>query len=273
MANKNAIQNYEQQFYLSGILLSGVTSLNGGYSVEENPINIIGKGYTYPVRQSPLVGEFQISKYYIGKDPLLDYVGDNPISGSINFVSPSSDDQKSFGFESGFLTEYSVAAGIGRIPESSASIVVYGNIGSGINVSGNAPHPNIEIPNQGSISVDCSGYQTNRVTDFSYTIRIDRNPIYKIGSPFPVQVDRACPIIEEISFTIEVDDLEVTKIQEYLISPKQQSLNLSFSNPINSSGIDTFSIPKARLINQSISSSANDVLTVNLNYISYTNKK
>lgn len=273
MATKNAIQNYEQQFYLSGILLSGVTNLNGQYSIDESPINIIGKGYTYPVRQSPLVGEFQISKYYIGKDPLLDYVGDNPISGSINFVSPSSDDDKSFGFTSGFLTEYSVSAGIGRIPESSASIVVYGDVGAGINASGNSPHPKIEIPNQGSISVNCSGYQTNRVTDFSYSLRIDRKPIYKIGSPFPVQVDRAFPIFQEANFTLEVDDLEISKIQEYLISPKQQDLSLSFSNPINSQPIDTFFIPKARLLNQSITSSSDGVLTVSLNYISYINKK
>ena len=87
MANKNAVSNYEQQFYLSGILLSGVTSLDGGYSIDESPINIIGKGYTYPVRQNPLVGNFNISKYYIGKDPLLDYTGDSPISGSINYFT------------------------------------------------------------------------------------------------------------------------------------------------------------------------------------------
>lgn len=273
MATKNAIQNYEQQFYLSGILLSGVTSLNGGYSIQENPINIIGKGYTFPVEQGPLVGNFSISKYYIGQDPLLQYTGDNPISGSINFVNSSIGKTQSFGFNSGYLTEYSLSAGIGRIPEASASIVVHGDIGSGISASGNNAHPKIQIPNQGSISLDASGYQTNRITDFSYSIRIDRSPVYKIGSPFPVQVDRAFPISQEASFNLEVHDFEITKIQEYLISPKQQNLTFNLKNPIDSSSIESFTIKKARLLSQSISSSSEDVLSVDLRYVGYINKK
>lgn len=273
MATKNAIQNYEQQFYLSGILLSGVTNLNGGYSIQENPINIIGKGYTYPVSQGPLVGNFEISKYYIGEDPLLYYTGDSAISGSINFINASIGETKSFGFNSGYLTEYSLSAGVGRIPECSASVVVFGDIGSGINASGSAPHPNIQIPNQGSISLNASGYATNRITDFSYSMRIDRSPIYKIGSPFPVQVDRSFPISQEASFTLEVHDFEISRIQEYLISPKQQNLTFNLKNPINSDDIETFTINKARLLSQSISSSSEDVLSVDLRYIGYINKK
>jgi hypothetical protein len=267
MANKNAVSNYEQQFYLSGVLLSGVTSLNGGYSIDESPINIIGKGYTYPVRHNPLVGNFSISKYYIGKEPLLDYTGDSPISGSINYGG------KSFGFNSGFLTDYSLSASISSIPTANASIIVYGDVGSGINASGSNAHPPIQIPNQGSISINASGYQTNRVTQFSYNLRIDRNPIYKIGSPFPVQVDRGFPITQEASFSIDVDEFEITKIQEYLISPKQQDIELSFSNPINDNEIEKFEIKNARLLNQSIKSSSDDILSVELSYIGYINKK
>lgn len=267
MATKNAVLNYEQQFYLSGIQLSGVTSLDGSYSIDENPINIIGKGYTYPVRQGPMVGNFNIQKYYIGKEPLLSYTGESPISGSINF------DEKSFGFESGYLTEYSVSAGIGRIPESSASIVVYGDIGSGISASGSEPHPAIEIPNQGSISLNATGYQSNRITDFSYSMRINRSPIYKIGSPFPVQVDRSFPISQEATFSLEVDDYEIARIQEYLIKPKQQKISIQLKNPINSSQIESFEIGKARLLSQSISSTSEDMLSVNLTYRGYINKK
>lgn len=273
MATKNAVLNYEQQFYLSGIPLSGVTSLDGGYSIEESPVNIIGKGHTYPVARGPLVGNFRISKYYIGKEPLLNYTGDNAISGSINYYNESKPNVKNFGFTSGYLTEYSVSAGIGRIPESQSSIVVYGDIGSGINASGSNSHPDIEIPNQGSISLNVTGYQTNRVTDFTYTLRIDRSPVYKIGDPFPVQVDRVFPLTQEATFSLDVHDFEVNKIQEYLISPKQQTINLEFKNPINSSKIESFTIKKARLVSQSIRSSTNDVLKVQLRYIGYINKK
>lgn len=267
MATKNAILNYEQQFYLSGVPMSGVTSINGGYSIQENPINIIGKGYTYPVRSNALVGNFEISKYYIGQEPILNYTGDHPVSGSVNF------DDKSFGFNSGFLTEYSISAGIGQIPEARASIVVYGDIGSGINASGSISHPPIQIPNQGSISLNASGYETNRIVSFSYTFRTDRSPIYKIGSPFPVQVDRKFPLLQEASFNLEVNDFEINRIQEYLISPRQQDLSIIFNNPINSNKIETFQIKNARLLNQSFSSTSDDLVSVNLNYIGYINKK
>ena len=139
-------------------------------------LNSLNKCYqdyreTYPFLKKFItkvdLGYFNIQKYYIGKEPLLSYTGESPISGSINF------DEKSFGFESGYLTEYSVSAGIGRIPESSASIVVYGDIGSGISASGSESHPAIEIPNQGSISLNATGYQSNRITDFSYSMRIN----------------------------------------------------------------------------------------------------
>lgn len=267
MATRNAVLNYEQQFYLSGIPLSGVTSLGGSYSIDENPINIIGKGFTYPVRQGPMVGNFDIQKYYIGSEPLLSYTGDHPISGSINF------NNKSFGFESGYLTQYSVSAGIGQIPESSASIVVYGDIGSGINASGSISHPPIQIPNQGSISLNATGYQSNRITDFSYTMRIDRSPVYKIGSPFPVQVDRSFPISQEATFSIEVDEYEVARMQEYLIKPKQQKILIEFKNPIDSTKIESFEIKKARLLAQSISSDSQDLLSVQLTYRGFINKK
>lgn len=267
MVDNNAVLNYEQSFYLSGILLSGVTNVDGGYSIQESPINIIGQGYKYPVRNGNLVGNFNISRYYIGQDPILNYTGDHPISGSINYQD------KNFGFTDGYLTEYSMSAGIGRIPASNASIVVYGDIGSGINASGNESHPDIQIPNQGSISLNCEHYQTNRVTEFSYTLRIDRNPIYKIGSPFPVQVDRQFPIFQEAAFSLDVNTAEVRKIQEYLISPKQQDISIQFNNPINENEIETIEIKKARLLSQSVNSTSEDLLTLDLVYNGYINKK
>ena len=40
---------------------------------------------------------------------------------------------------------------------------------------------------------------------------------------------------------------------------------LTFKNPVNSSIIETFEIKKARLLNQSISSSVQNMLSVSLN--------
>ena len=267
MAVKNAILNYEQQFYLSGILLSGVTSINGSYGIEEQPINIVGKGHTYPTLSNALVGNFSLSKYYIGRDPLLDYVGDNPISGSVNF------NNKSFGFNSGYLTSYSMDCSIGSIPRSNASFQVFGNIGSGINALGANVHPAIEIPNQGSIILNTTGYKNNRITNFKYNLSVGRSPIYKIGSPHPVQVDRKFPLTETASFEIEINDHEVIQLHEYLIKPRQQDISISLKNPINENLIETITMEKARLLKHSLTSDSDNLMTLSLSYTAYINKK
>ena len=149
---------------------------------------------------------------------------------------------------------------------------MYGNIGSGIDSSGRNPHPDIAIPNQGSISLNPTGYQTNRVTSFNYTLSTPRSPLYKIGSPYPIQVDREFPISQDASFSVDVNDLEVSQIREYLLKPKQQTIEISLANPINESNIETITL-NARLLSQSIDSDSDGMLTIQLNYKSYINKK
>jgi len=267
MPTKNASLNYEHQFYLNGALVSGVTNVDGGYSIQENPINIIGKGFAYPVRNGPLVGNFNITKYYVGKDPILDYIDDTPISGSINYGD------QSFGFIDGYLSEYSFSAGIGQIPESRSSIVVYGDIGDGIDTNNNSPGPEIQIPNQGSIELNTRGYSSNRVTRFDYSIRINRNPIYEIGSSFPIQIDTQFPIVQQASFSIDVNDYDIPKMREYLIKPEQQDIIIKLKNPINDNEIESFKIFNARLLSHNVSASSTDLLTVSLSYDGYVNRK
>lgn len=248
--------------------MNGVTNVDGGYSIQESPINIIGKGFAYPVRNGPLQGSFQISKYFVGKEEVLKHVDETPISGSINYGD------NSFGFESGYLSEYSFSAGIGQIPQSEISISVFGDIGKGIDHPTDGPTPEIQIPNQGSIELNVDGYQNNRVTNFSYNIRIDRNPIYAIGSEFPVEVQTTFPITQQASFNIDVNDYEIDSIKSYLIKPKQiEDLRIILKNPINESVIDFFNIKNARLVSQSINSNSTDLLTVSLTYNGYINRK
>ena len=266
MATKNAIANYDQQFYINGTKISGITSINGGYEIQQEPINIIGKGFAYPTRQGPLVGRFNINKYYIGKEVLLDYMDETAIKGSIHYGS------KSFGFEDAYLMDYSMSAGIGQIPSASASISVYGDIGAGITAEGNTTHPPIEIVNQGSMSLNTDGYENNRVSNFSYTLRINRTPLYAIGKVFPVQVDRQFPILQELSISMEVFDYEIPSIEDYLIKPNQKTLNLIFRNPIDDNLIETFVIKQSRLLSHNISSDTNGVLKIDLSYNGYLNR-
>ena len=37
--------NYEQKFFIEHYALSGVVSIDGGYEINEEPLNILGHGY------------------------------------------------------------------------------------------------------------------------------------------------------------------------------------------------------------------------------------
>ena len=265
MANKNSIENYEQKLYINGSEVLGVTDINGSYQINEDPIHIIGQGFTHQVRNGPMVGDFQLSKYYIGNDILLSYTGSESISGSIHYGD------KSFGFENGYLTEYSLSCGVGQIPTATASIKAYGDIGSGINASGNEAIPEIQIANQGSIHINVNGFQSNRVSDFSYNIRANRVPVYGIGSPFPLDVHQQFPISQECSVTLEVFDYEVPSFKSFLSRPVSQDLIITLDNPISDSNIDKFILKDAKLSSQSLSSSAGNSMFVNLTYVAYIN--
>lgn len=267
MANKNAYLNYEQKFYIDETLMSGVTNIDGSFNLNEDPVNILGKGYTYSVRQGSLVGNFNISKYVVGEEVFLNYTGDNPINGSINYGN------KSFGFEDAYLQEYSISAGIGQIPTANVSLVVYGDIGSGISSEGDKPHPDVQIPNQGSIKLTFDGNTSNRVTDFSYTLRINRRPVYVIGSPFPIHIHREMPIVQEANLNMEVYDYELIRLQEYFKSPQKKDLTIEFNNPITESLIHSFTIENASINSQSIRSSVDDVLSISVSYLGYINER
>ena len=74
---KNSITNYENTFYLNGVALSGINSVDGSYSIDYKPINIIGKGYTKQVIASVPQANISIKRYLVNNDPIFDDKIDN----------------------------------------------------------------------------------------------------------------------------------------------------------------------------------------------------
>ena len=115
--------NYEQKFFIEHYALSGVVSIDGGYEINEQPLNVLGHGYFDSLVNAPLQGNFNITRSLITRDPLLNYTGECGFNGGIYYNGTS------FDFVSGYLDQYSVNCSIGSIPEVNSSISVYGNIG------------------------------------------------------------------------------------------------------------------------------------------------
>lgn len=298
---KNAISNYENIFYLDGQAISGVISVDGGYSINYTPINTIGIGYNKQVIAEVPNAEFNISKYLLYNEPFLNYTGQKndlkaiPLAASINYNS------KSIGFQSGYLNSFGLSCSVGEIPKTSANIQVFGDIGSGFSAFGNQQTKYMTVPQVKDIILTCSGSASNRITSFDYSINCPKKPIYILQAAnnyVPYEVLSDFPIEINASFTLEIDDYSARKVYEQLNSDTNASfsilikgvvfedeklsvgpsqfLNIGLGDLVvaqKALGVVLFtqSYNSLKLTNQEFSSNADDVLSVKLNYKGYLN--
>ena len=296
--------NYEQTFALNNQYISGINNFNGSLDVPQKSVNILGLAHSFPLISAPPRAEVNFNRYFISQDMFLQYTGDQEsMFGGIVYNDKGSS-YDGFSFESGYLSQHSISCSLGRVPQTSTSVSVFGDIGGDVveNLRGdtiglaanspdeelifgdadedqlmidqgnNVPHPAIQIPNQGSISVECDGHTSNRVTDFQYSISVDRIPMYVLGKKFPLEVHTNYPIRISAAFTLDVDDFVAFKFKEYLTSPREKNINIVLNDAVQKTEIQTYSIQNARLISQSMGSDSERPLSINLRYEGYINK-
>ena len=341
---KQAVLGYEQKFFINGTQIHGVQSVDGSYSINEKPINILGWGhvnqdfYQYPSRMlqpdgsfildengfhvlideslecavdqygiqpprsmalinSPLEGSFSINSILVSEDFFLQFTGDNSFNGSIHHGD------QYFGFDQGYISNHSVSCSVGQLPTTSTSIRVFGDIGGSpdyiktesedgffiqeqgefrvsseesndgvYNASGSNPFPEIRITNQGSISIECAGASTDRVTSFSHSIEVPLSPIYTVGSSVPAQVDVVWPMSSTTNFSLDIDEYRYQSMRKYLRNPHVEDIAIKI-NDCFGEPIQNYIVKSARLVGESMSASTQGRMTVNLTYKSYYNKR
>lgn len=251
------------------------------------------------VVNSPLQGSFSVESMLISEDFFMPKIGDHAIVGSL-FYGPNA---SYYGFSDGYITSHTVNCTIGQIPTTSTQFTVYGEQGGspdyiiqeqdrgritqeteyGIvdedsyltdiphNATGKAEFPDIGIPNQGSIYIQCTGAESNRVTSFTHTVNVQHDAIYAVGENKPVQVDVVWPITTQTNFTLEVDKYKYQKLREYLVNPVVQDISIKIDDCFGNN-IENYNIGEARLLSESMSSSVEGRLTVDLTYTSYINQ-
>jgi hypothetical protein len=261
---KNAVPSYEQKFFthseIGGITknyeISGIQNISAGYDLSQNTVDVLGAGFTQSVYDGPLEGDFSFSRQYVvAVDPILEHTGDHSISGSLIYSSDLNDTSpKVFGFDSGYLTDYTVSCAVGDTPSVDCSFRTFGRFGSGIaqgdldfsgrNTSLSTDSFNaLVFANQGSITCGYSNgpeidlNTTNRVTQVTQSYSIPRSPLYALtqktnnnltgGANFvPVEVLASYPIEVTTDMTIGVDDFETANIMDTIRSGNYKTIEL-----------------------------------------------
>jgi hypothetical protein len=257
---KNAVPSYESQFFLRSdpvgappamYGVSGIRDWSASYNIPETTINALGVGFVRNVYGGPLQGQLSLTRDLIlNKDPVLTYTGEDSFSGTLIYdTNLGNGDEKVFGFNSGYLTNYSVNCGVGGVPTVDSSFVTFGRFGSGIrhgdlDYSGSSPLAGSmgtrvrPVPNQGSIWCGFGQSGTNRVTQVSQNYEIDREPIYDLsqktasdltgGAGFvPAEVITNYPIEVTTNMTVEVDDYETANIMDTIRSGHHETISLT----------------------------------------------
>jgi len=258
------LNNYENKVFISGQELLGVENVDISYSNSPSISRFAGHSIGHTMVASDSQRQVSFSRYLIYNDPILSLTGNSPTSGSINYNG------QAYGFNSGFLTEYSVNCAVGTIPSVNAALSVYGAMQSGINHSGSVAAPTIYIPNQGSIILTCDNSTTNRVVGFDYSIKINREPIYTIGSvlPFAVITD---PIIEyKASVQIDVDDAFLQNSTGFLSARQNKTAAFTIRSKDNTQILQQVTIPNASLVGETLASSADGGVKLTLNYVGHS---
>jgi len=258
-----SIDNYENEFFVNGQKVLGVESIDLSYS--NNPVveNFLGTRKGLTIINGPTSQKISINRYLIYNDPFLSFTGSNSFSGSINY------ENKYYGFNSGFLDDYSISCAVGSIPKINLNATIYDELTTGKNSRGSIASPSIYIPNQGSISITCDGSSTNRVVGFDYAIKVFRTPVYSIGSKFVNQVISTPNIQFASSVQIDLDDLFLRSGFDFISDRQNKNLSFSIKSRDGLTTLQSLVMPNASLVGESLSNNVDGGIKLTLNYIGH----
>ena len=260
--------NYDSHFFIDGEEISGVDSVDISYSNSANVSKPLGYHAGVTTVGGPTQQTVSVSRYLISNTPLESVSQGQNFSGSLNYEGAA------YGFKSGYMTSMSVNCAVGAIPRSNYSLVVYDELRSGANASGNATSA-IDIPSQGSISITCDNITSNRVIGFDYNASFNYKPYYTIGSEHPADVKYISPSPYNASVQLEIDDVMPKSGYTFLTEDKNNDSPIGNSRVTLSvkgrdgATIQTYSIPSPSLVSEQLSSTADGSLRLTLNYVGH----
>ena len=251
---KSSVSNYENSLYISGVKVFGVNSVNFGYSLPVDHINVIGYSKFKTFTSNPPQSTLSVQKYLSPSDFFLNFTGLTPVSGNVNYNG------KNFGFESAYLSSYSVACSVGNFPNLSASFSIFGQVGSGVGSTGASETGKLSVIRPNDITIECDGSGTNRIESFTYSVECKREPYYHPTGSLPTEVSTIKPFKINAEFTIAVDDYQSKRVLDYIVDSNKRRIK------INVGSLASFTMENMELISESLNSSATDDLVITLSY-------
>jgi hypothetical protein len=261
-----AILNYDSYVLLDGYHLTGVNNFAVSSRSSNSIKSPIGTENGTTFISGPTSQSFSLSRNLVFNDPFFDYIGkEKPIRGEIY----DSKENSFYGFQSGYIKNYSVNCAVGAAPKVNTSFNILDEIKSGYLEKPNKKiHPEVQTSSQGSVLIESEDFQDNRVVGFDYSISVDQEVLYRIGSTNPAAIIEKRPIKYTASVQLELDKTYNGESFDFLRSRENRDISMNIASR---RGVDlqNVTIPRASLISKNLSQNAQGVMLMNLLYVGH----
>jgi hypothetical protein len=276
----------KQHFFLNDSEVSGVQSVVSNFNVPVKPIVHLGMSELNYTSDGPVVGQVQLTSYFLSHDHFIDKTGDVGFNGYL--LENNSNIADNFSFTSGYLAQYSHTCSVGDIPQINANMVVFGKIGKIPTTAGemldDSPSHLTDIQNNagttyplrviapGSIEIDFKDeLTTNRVNSYSISVTSNRNPLYVLGKRYPASVELTYPVEVQCNFNMDItrDNFAINNNFDSPCTPNSGDLTITVKDYHTNEIVNQYHLPNLRLTDQSYNVGAGANANVSLTYKTY----
>lgn len=274
--NLQNITREGQRFFIDTNEIAGIQSIQIQYEINASPLKYLGMTDTKFVPRGAQIGKASLSTLLISDDILLAYTGNIACNGYL--VRNFDDFTNNFCFTSGYLTYYHSQGAIGQIPRIDANFDVVGNVGEisrlennkvsndVISILNSNPTGLLKLPSYSTVNISLDNIQSNRVLSYDLSINVPRNPIYTLGSRFPIDVKINWPIEILCSFNIELDTYDASLLNNYPSNYITRDLILNINDFYTNNTVLSYNFNQLLLISENYSTNVDGNVTLNAQY-------
>lgn len=262
---------YQSGYSSDAIELNGIENISIEKTISLNEQFLLG-GYNASSQiNSPSQIELNFSRSFVESDGIFNLTGKDPINNAFLYNGSIYYSLKDL-----YLNNYSVGFSVGELPKISVKFTSYGGNVEQVNsmtYNGNSyakKITNLDIPSLGSISITGSSSAALKniynIFSFDYSLDINRQAYYTIGSLNPTEVCEILPI--KINFSVNSKIKKESDIIDMPVINDNKLLNFYISV---SGKYNTFSFPitRANLISTQIQNSSSNTLEIKRNFIGF----
>jgi hypothetical protein len=253
-----------QNLFIDGMMVSGITSLNLTYDTNITPsFAIDDSGINYLASQ-PIRASLSVNLLGNSNDPFINYTGNKLFSGRVEYGD------RYIEFQSGALNSYSIRHTKYSPIEVGINAVIYGELGQRTG-NYNIVNYNQELPiyNFHYVDIDLDEVNSNPTNSFDVTITSSRNEVYEIGEILPTYIQLIYPISTTFNCNLEISELNFENIRNIINNLNLRNLNINLKNLNGTSTARILTLKDLVLMNKNMSLSSQSNGTAELGFTTF----